>query len=158
MRSPRLSTVDLFEQSGLDSPRSVAPSLLGTKKMLPTQVGRLSHRLSANDTHIILHKDMEPVASPDTQRFLVETARTSENSSLMKSQHPVLQLQFPGREIRPRYTQLQEPVPQSPMSARQMSSASGRRSENWRETDRFSSTCVPMSARTTTNGRLNKTL
>lgn len=104
MRSPRFSSVNLFEESVFSEPKKkrIAPSPYGTDSSVPSPTGRFTRKLNWNDSYIILHKGVAPVASPETQTFLEKSAHLSANTALFTSHHPVMSFVVPGREIRPR--------------------------------------------------------
>jgi hypothetical protein len=105
MRRPHFSQVDLMGQSGFASSldgTTISPCFIGSAMVVPTAVGRLSLGINSNDTYLVLHKSMMPIASPCTQRFLTNVAHESANSALAKSNHPNLTIQAPTQEIKPR--------------------------------------------------------
>jgi hypothetical protein len=100
-----MSRVNVLFQSGLFSRTqdpTILPALLGSDYMIPTRVGRFSQQSNPNDSFMILHKTMSPVASPKVQRFLEDAARESANPGIQNTSHPVIQLRVPCREIKPR--------------------------------------------------------
>jgi hypothetical protein len=100
-----MSRVNVLWQSGLftrPQDPTILPALLGSDYMIPTRVGRFSQEVNYNDSFMILHKNMTPIASPKVQRFLEDAAHESANPGLQNSSHPVIQLRIPCREIKPR--------------------------------------------------------
>jgi hypothetical protein len=135
MLRPRFSQVDLMDQSGLDSAPvgpSISPCFIGSDSVVPTTVGRLSLGIHMKDAYLVLHKQMMPIASPHTQRFLTDTAHESGNPAFAKSNHPNLTIQAPIREIKPRIVPHQKKVTElsfskpSPRRRRYRTARSGR--------------------------------
>jgi hypothetical protein len=110
-----------LEQSGLfsaDADAAIEPHYLGSAKSVPSPVGRLNVGLNWADTHLVLHKGLKPVGSPRTQRFLTETAQHSENTLLDLTYHPVLRIQTPTKEVRPRVVPPQRRLNEIAVSSR----------------------------------------
>jgi hypothetical protein len=105
MAGRTIARVNLLNQSGLmcsSGPPSRGYRAMGSDGYIARHDDRLTRELCWNDSYIILHKNMDPIASPPTQRFLQSATRDLGNSRFEKSHHPILQIQIPQREIKPR--------------------------------------------------------
>jgi hypothetical protein len=120
----------MMEQSGLVQAtpnRSKHQCFLGSDEPIDTCVDRLSLKLGWNDSYIVLHKAMIPVATAHTQRFLQTTCRQCGNTVMDNPDHPTIQLATPDREIRPRLVPTQPRTPFPPSPRRQRSAPRGDR-------------------------------
>lgn len=95
----KMPRVDMLSQSGLvfNGRQSIPVNLLGSDSEVPTCVGRLNIKLDWNNTHYILHQGLDPIATPDTQRFLENTARHVYNTNFDNKTHPQLKFAIPRR-------------------------------------------------------------
>jgi hypothetical protein len=127
MATRAISRVNLLNQSGLLSSSAMVPRacrLLGREGFVAHHDGRLSRNVCRNDAYMILHKNLDPIASPTTQRFLQDATRDLGNSQFENSKHPTLQFQIPQREIKPRIVPTYPPAlskPSSPIRKRRCS-------------------------------------